>query len=250
VLVLRNRAESSAADWSAVQRDDAKAIFLTAVGQRQSRVADGQNYRGDVADARKPILTLSLSFCFLSAVGKLPRPVAEAIVDPENQVFVSAASAWEIAIKAAIGKIEAEPKAISASAQATGFIELPVTFTHGVRVRDLPHHHRDPFDRILVAQAIEEGLQVIWAMTSSIAIRWPGSGNSPENRLIYAPVGLYFRALTHPMAWGIGNEQVGQTAHFFIARSPAPSFLRRDRSGSDGRTGSRSLVAGVDRADP
>jgi PIN domain nuclease of toxin-antitoxin system len=80
----------------------------------------------------------------------LPKAVVEAIRAPANAVYASAASTWEIAIKAAIGKLHAdldEP--------------LPVSIGHTCGVRRLPAHHRDPFDRVLIAQALEEGLTLI-----------------------------------------------------------------------------------------
>ena len=76
-------------------------------------------------------------------------------------VYASAATAWEIAIKAALGKIEADLDQIVTACRDTGFLELPVSMIHTQRLRELPAHHRDPFDRILVAQALEEGLTLV-----------------------------------------------------------------------------------------
>jgi PIN domain nuclease of toxin-antitoxin system len=92
---------------------------------------------------------------------RLSKVASGAIRDPANEVFVSAASTWEVAIKSALGKIEADVRAIAQAARETGFLELPVTIAHTARVRTLPAHHRDPFDRILVAQALEERLIVV-----------------------------------------------------------------------------------------
>jgi PIN domain nuclease of toxin-antitoxin system len=75
-------------------------------------------------------------------------------------VLVSAASAWEIAIKAGLGKITVKASFAEAVADY-GFSELPIRFTHAELVRTLPPLHRDPFDRILVAQAIVEGLTIV-----------------------------------------------------------------------------------------
>jgi len=80
-----------------------------------------------------------------------------AVRNPANDVFVSAVSTWEITIRAAIGKIEADVAEIAATFEAMGFVELPVTVAHTIRLREIPPHHRDPFDRLLVAQAIEGG---------------------------------------------------------------------------------------------
>lgn len=89
---------------------------------------------------------------------RLPKRVAAAIRDPANDVFVSAVSTWEITIKAAIGKIEADVADIAAAIEPAGCVELPVTVAHTLCLRGLPPHHRDPFDRLLVAQAVCDGL--------------------------------------------------------------------------------------------
>ena len=83
-----------------------------------------------------------------------------AIVDPLNDVFVSAASVWEIAIKRSLGRLEA-PDNLGEEVRKAGFIELPVTIRHGELAARLPPHHGDPFDRMLVAQAPAEGLVLV-----------------------------------------------------------------------------------------
>jgi PIN domain nuclease of toxin-antitoxin system len=97
----------------------------------------------------------------LSAPTRLPSGTASAIRDPSNAVYVSAASAWEIAIKAGLGKVNADLDEIARSVAEVGFEELNVAFAHARRVRALPLRHRDPFDRMLIAQALEEGLTVV-----------------------------------------------------------------------------------------
>jgi len=94
---------------------------------------------------------------------KLRPQIATAIRDPENQLYVSAVSTWEIAIKAALGKIKAEPADLAAEIATTGMRELPITIAHTMGARDLPRHHGDPFDRILIAQALAEGLTIVSA---------------------------------------------------------------------------------------
>ena len=96
----------------------------------------------------------------LSAPGKLAARASDAITDPSNRVFFSATSCWEIAIKAALGKIEADLATIARTARDADFEQLPVTVAH-IRPRSLPLHHNDPFDRILIAQGLEEGLTVV-----------------------------------------------------------------------------------------
>jgi len=97
----------------------------------------------------------------LSNPRRLPPGVAADIRNPESDVYVSAASTWEIAIKSALGKISADLAAIVTAARAADFEELPVTIAHTQQLRALPAHHRDPFDRLLVAQALAEGLTIV-----------------------------------------------------------------------------------------
>jgi PIN domain nuclease of toxin-antitoxin system len=97
----------------------------------------------------------------LDAPQRLPAWIRTAIADGENEVFVSAASAWEIAIKQAIGRLpEARADPLDAL-HRSGLAELPITVEHARRTRSLPLLHRDPFDRMLVAQAQTEGLALI-----------------------------------------------------------------------------------------
>ena len=92
---------------------------------------------------------------------------AKAMILEASEVFVSAASIWEIAIKARLGKIDADPKRMAEAITESGFSELPITAQHAAGVEDLPDHHRDPFDRLLVAQALAEPLKL---MTSDAQI--------------------------------------------------------------------------------
>jgi PIN domain nuclease of toxin-antitoxin system len=84
----------------------------------------------------------------------------DTIADPENLVVVSAVSAWEISIKKALGKLAA-PDDLEHQVQAGGFIPLPITIAHGVAAGQLARHHDDPFDRVLIAQALAEGLTIV-----------------------------------------------------------------------------------------
>jgi len=97
----------------------------------------------------------------LSAPRRLPAEVAAAIRDPDTDVYISAVSTWEIAIKSALGKINANLAAIVSAARGAHFDELPITIAHTERVCALPAHHRDPFDRLLIAQALEERLTIV-----------------------------------------------------------------------------------------
>jgi PIN domain nuclease of toxin-antitoxin system len=85
---------------------------------------------------------------------------ARRAIATSEQVRVSAASAWEVAIKAALGRLHlADP--FATLVERSGFDPLPITFAHAARVATLPNHHADPFDRMLVAQAQDEGLAIV-----------------------------------------------------------------------------------------
>ena len=88
---------------------------------------------------------------------RLSRPLQAAIADEANDIFVSVATIWEIAIKRAIGKIRFD-RPIVAVVRALGFEILPVTGSHGQHAGGLPRHHSDPFDRLIVAQAYLEAM--------------------------------------------------------------------------------------------
>ncbi|MFN7085202.1 MAG: type II toxin-antitoxin system VapC family toxin [Burkholderiales bacterium] len=96
---------------------------------------------------------------------RLPKTIIDQIEAPETEVYFSAASIWEIAIKVAIGKINFKysPEEISQGARETGFMELSITAAHCAKVANLFPHHRDPFDRLLVAQALLMPAQLITA---------------------------------------------------------------------------------------
>lgn len=101
----------------------------------------------------------------LDSPNRLPRDIVSQIEAPENPVYFSAASIWEIAIKTALGKanFRYSPEEIAQGAREAGFVDLPVTAEQGARVACLPPYHRDPFDRLLVAQALLLPAQLITA---------------------------------------------------------------------------------------
>ncbi|HEY8946042.1 MAG TPA: type II toxin-antitoxin system VapC family toxin [Polyangiaceae bacterium] len=84
----------------------------------------------------------------------------ELIVDLENQILVSATSAIEIAIKRSLQKLEA-PYDLLHAIEVAGFIPITVDFATAERLASLPFHHRDPFDRLLIAQALTEGVPIV-----------------------------------------------------------------------------------------
>jgi PIN domain nuclease of toxin-antitoxin system len=94
------------------------------------------------------------------AGARLEERAEEAIRDPATRAAVSAASVWETAIKTSLGKLRS-PAPFAEAVLTAGFEALPVTFEHAQQVRELPPHHRDPFDRMLVAQAQLEGLTIV-----------------------------------------------------------------------------------------
>ena len=94
---------------------------------------------------------------------RLPPEARRWIEDPDNLVLFSAASIWEIAIKSALhrSRFGVRPQEIDAAARDTGLTELQVHARAAALVSDLPLHHRDPFDRLLVAQAIDETVRLV-----------------------------------------------------------------------------------------
>ncbi|GAC1659182.1 MAG: type II toxin-antitoxin system VapC family toxin [Candidatus Elarobacter sp.] len=97
---------------------------------------------------------------------RLGDPARRLVLDPDASVYFSAASAWEIAIKHAFGKLALPAAAatyIRARAEGGAFRVVEVRLEHALAAADLPAHHDDPFDRILVAQTIVEGFRLITA---------------------------------------------------------------------------------------
>jgi len=105
------------------------------------------------------LLDTHLLLWALGSPSKLPA-AARRLIDDAN-VYVSAASIWEVSIKAALGKLSADPREVLAAIEPAGFLELPVTGTHAARVVALPAIHRDPFDRLLIAQALTEPMHLL-----------------------------------------------------------------------------------------
>ena len=97
---------------------------------------------------------------WLDDPSRLTKAAWKAIGEGKNTVYVSAAVAWEIAIKRSLGKLDA-PADLEAAMSANRFLPLPVTIPHALAVRALPPVHRDPFDRLLIAQAMHEGFKLV-----------------------------------------------------------------------------------------
>jgi PIN domain nuclease of toxin-antitoxin system len=99
---------------------------------------------------------------WLADEARLGAAARQSIADPATSVFVSAATAWEIAVKQALGRLDA-PADLRAALRENDFAELPVTVEHALHVGVLPRHHGDPFDRMRVCQARVEGLRLVTA---------------------------------------------------------------------------------------
>jgi PIN domain nuclease of toxin-antitoxin system len=112
-----------------------------------------------------PLLLDTHAFLWwLASDPALTAAAREAIAEPATRVFVSAASAWEITTKYRIGKLSAAGQVaadVAAEVAAEGFVELPVTVRHAQRAGAIPGPHKDPFDRMLIAQALDENLTLI-----------------------------------------------------------------------------------------
>ncbi len=91
---------------------------------------------------------------------ELSTAARQALQDPNNDRFVSIASIWEIAIMQSIGKLTL-PGKLETALQGMAAVSLPITVAHIERAQHLPFHHRDPFDRMLIAQAMVEGLTIV-----------------------------------------------------------------------------------------
>ncbi len=97
---------------------------------------------------------------WLSDWERISESARAAIADPDNEVLVSAVTGWEIGIKKARGRLVA-PDNLAAVVEEKRFEHLSLTFAHAERAAALPPHHRDPFDRMLIAQAQAEGLVLV-----------------------------------------------------------------------------------------
>jgi len=102
----------------------------------------------------------------LAAPERFSEQTRALLVDRNNELFLSAASAWEIAIKHGLGKLQLPgppAEVIPPLLTKSGVTALPIQLSHALRVAELPPHHRDPFDRLLVAQAQLDKLPIVTA---------------------------------------------------------------------------------------
>lgn len=105
---------------------------------------------------------------------RLPGAARKLLRDPRNELLFSAASVWEITIKSSLGRddFRVEPRLFRRSLLDNGYVELPITGEHAVGVDTLPPLHRDPFDRLLLAQALAEGITLL--TSDEQLARYPG----------------------------------------------------------------------------
>jgi PIN domain nuclease of toxin-antitoxin system len=122
----------------------------------------------------KLLLDTHLLLWAAGAEERLSPPARALIEDPENEPFFSVASIWEVAIKRALGRddFQVEPHLLRRSLVDNGYHELPITGEHAVAVATLPPLHKDPFDRMLVAQSVVEGVMLL--TSDPMVAQYPG----------------------------------------------------------------------------
>jgi PIN domain nuclease of toxin-antitoxin system len=122
----------------------------------------------------KLLLDTHLLLWAASASAKMPEAARILIDNPENEVWFSAASIWEVAIKRSLGRddFQVDARLLRRGLLDNGYTELPINSAHAVAIDSLPSIHKDPFDRILVAQATVEG--VILLTSDPLVAEYPG----------------------------------------------------------------------------
>ena len=105
---------------------------------------------------------------------KLSQAARTLLEDPQNELLFSAASLWEIAIKCGLGRsdFQVDVRVLRRGLLDNGYQELPITSVHAVSIDSLPAIHKDPFDRILIAQATIEGITLLTA--DAVVAQYPG----------------------------------------------------------------------------
>ena len=119
-------------------------------------------------------LLLDTHMLLWAAAGTLPKDAEEMVIDGENKLYFSPASIWEVGIKKGLGRsdFEVNPEVLRRGLLDHQYQDLPITSLHALAINDLPWIHKDPFDRILLAQAKVEGMSLL---TSDRALRrYPG----------------------------------------------------------------------------
>jgi len=114
----------------------------------------------------KYLLDTGVWFWSISAVEKINQAGRQVLENGQEEIYLSAVTAWEVSIKMALGKLRlpaAAAECIPAFMAKQGLRSLPVTQTHAIAIYDLAPHHRDPFDRLIIAQAIAEEMCILTA---------------------------------------------------------------------------------------
>ena len=108
-------------------------------------------------------LLLDTSILLWAAKDSLPKAAAEYILDEDNELFYSSASIWEVVIKHGLKRSDftVDPHLLHTALQENGYLQIPILSEHTLLTGTLPMIHKDPFDRILVAQSITEGLSLL-----------------------------------------------------------------------------------------
>jgi len=119
-------------------------------------------------------LLLDTHLLLWAAVGRLSSKTLRLIGDPRNELLFSAASLWEVAIKRGLGRsdFQVNPRLLRRGLLDNGYAELSIVSDHVVAIDSLPPIHKDPFDRLLVAQATVEGLSLL--TTDPVVASYPG----------------------------------------------------------------------------
>ena len=112
-----------------------------------------------MTDASRLLLDTHIFLWWLTQPENL-KPLGHQVIQDAETVMVSVASAWELEIKSALGRLSI-PASVEKAVVASGFEPLAISFRHTEELRRLPQHHRDPFDRILLCQAICESLTLV-----------------------------------------------------------------------------------------
>lgn len=122
----------------------------------------------------KLLLDTHLLLWAAGAPDRLPAAAHQLLEDPQNELLFSAASLWEIAIKRGLGRpdFQVDARVLRRGLLDNGYQELAITSGHAVSIDSLPPIHKDPFDRILIAQATVEGITLL--TTDALVARYPG----------------------------------------------------------------------------
>jgi len=108
-------------------------------------------------------LLLDTNILLWAAADTLPKAASEFILNEENELYYSSASIWEVVIKHGLKRpdFKADPHLLHTALQENGYIQIPISSEHSLITGTLPMIHKDPFDRILIAQSIVEGISLL-----------------------------------------------------------------------------------------